>query len=232
MKKKYKAKKRFPWFNYFVLFFLIFTLYFFLFSPVFSLRKIKINSSLFSIQEIIEQNINQRIGPIVSNNIFLLNKKKTNQKLEKIVEIESFQIKRKLPNTLIVSAKERKVALVCCLQDNCFKIDQQGVVFKKTEKRSILICPLLKIGDKAMEEKTVVNILQIKKDLSDLLGFLHFQNNSLTLETNEGWRIFFNLQEDILDQIFRLKITLDEVVLETEKLDYIDLRFGETVYFK
>ncbi|MDD5606271.1 MAG: FtsQ-type POTRA domain-containing protein [Candidatus Pacebacteria bacterium] len=228
-RKKYKARKKFPFLFILkiTLFFIIF--YFLFFSNFFELKKIKADSLVL---EVVKNNITREIGFLKTNNIFLLDIKKADEKLSEIIEIEKFSIKRKLPHTLIVNIEKRKETFICCSQDRCFKVDKNGIAFEQTNKTGYISCSLSEIGNKVMDEKIVTDILKIQKDLKSFFGELSFQNNSLILETNQGWRIFFNTEDNIEKQIARLFKVLEKTIKDHSLLDYIDLRYEETIYFK
>ncbi len=228
-RKKHKAKKKFPIFLFLKIGLFFVLIYFFFFSNFFAIKKIQADELIY---EIVEKNIIRKIGFLELNNIFLINKSKTSKEIDQIIKIESFSIKRKLPNTVIVNIKKRESKFVCCLENNCFHVDKRGIAFEKAERKDYIVCPLLKIGDQAMREKDVLTILEVQKELKDYSGKLFFDNDFLTLETKEGWHVFFNLKDNISDQIFRLRIILTEMVQNTKDLDYVDLRYGEKIYFK
>ncbi len=231
-RKKYKAKKKFPIFPVLVVVFVFLLIYLIFFSNVFALRKVQINSNIPEVSNAVYNNLNRKIVFFNLNNLFLINTKKINQELDQIIEIKDYSVKRKMPGTLIVNILERKKALTCCLENNCVQIDKYGFAFELGHKNDHINCNYFEVGEQVMSEKTVNNILKIKKDLDYLLGSLFFENNRLTLETNQGWRIFFNTRDNISNQIQRLEIVLQEIIKNPELLDYIDLRFGETIYYK
>ncbi len=231
-KKKYRAKKKFQIFPVLVLIFIFLLVYLVFFSKAFFIRKVEIDSDLPEVSEAVFENLTRKIGFFNVNNIFLINTKKISQELDNIIEIKDYSIKRKLPGTLIINILERQKALTCCLEDNCVQIDKYGFAFEKGVTNNHVFCPLLKVGEQAMPEKTVKSILQIQKELDYLFGRLFFENDELTLETHQGWRAFFTTRDNISDQIKRLEIVLEEMVEYPESLDYINLKFGETVYYK
>ncbi len=226
---RYKAKKKFPFFSILLIIFFSLLIYFFFFSNAFQVKTIRVDPSY---SELIEKNIIRDFGFFELNNIFLINKKNIGKELNNIVKINSFSIKRNFLNTLEVEIKEREEVLVCCFENNCFKIDKEGIAFEKTIKNDYLSCPYLELKDKITEKENIESILMVKKELEGFLGKLILENNSLTLETNEGWHIYFTFKNNISSQLLRLNILLEEIIKETKNLDYIDLKYGEKVYFR
>lgn len=59
------------------------------------------------------------------------------------------------------------------------------------------------------------------------------KEGSLTVETSEGWRVLFELNTDIERQLENFELVYNEKFSTSrEGLEYIDLRFGERVYYK
>ena len=52
------------------------------------------------------------------------------------------------------------------------------------------------------------------------------------VKTGLGYRILFDASGDIDGQANHLEVLLRETINNPEQLDYIDLRFGDHVYFK
>ena len=56
----------------------------------------------------------------------------------------------------------------------------------------------------------------------------------MQVKTNAGWHIYLKMNDDIKAQLENLDLTLKNSIApdEQSKLEYIDLRFGEKVYYK
>ncbi|MFH0852888.1 MAG: hypothetical protein V1853_00580 [bacterium] len=73
---------------------------------------------------------------------------------------------------------------------------------------------------------------------TDLIDQNNCNNETLVLYAREfqvyidkGWYIYFSI-EDLDNQIYKLETTLQDSDIDTDGLSYIDLRFGERVYYK
>jgi len=56
----------------------------------------------------------------------------------------------------------------------------------------------------------------------------------INVQTEQGWKIYFNPQEDISWQITKLSSVLEKEIPpeDRENLEYIELRFGNLAPFK
>ena len=167
---------------------------------------------------------------ISSRGIFLINKDKIEKDiLEGFPVIESANVIKKLPQTLVFNVVERRPFGVFCpisvggQNGGCFFIDQKGFIFD----------PLLKIpdnfmivrqpaedqqfyaGKKIVADNIMDAIFKIQKNMKDnfqigLKEALIVNSSRLNIVTNENWKIYFNLSgnSDINLQITKLEILL------------------------
>jgi cell division septal protein FtsQ len=57
-------------------------------------------------------------------------------------------------------------------------------------------------------------------------------SQELKAVTTEGWEIYFDANKDLEAQLNNLKMVLDQKIKDRNALQYIDLRFGNRVYYK
>lgn len=97
------------------------------------------------------------------------------------------------------------------------------------------------LGDKVLRPEDVLFILDLQKALS---AKDYLQPQSLTVPNNwpkyisvglnNGTKIYFNLTDSLETQINRLNLIIDQKIKKSNLsgVDYIDLRLGESVYYK
>lgn len=270
-KKKSIIKSRFFLPIIFCLVVLGIAVYFFVFSSFFQIKEIKITGNnkipTEKILSFIKETTGDKMLFFIPKNIFSADIKKANEIiLEKFVQAEKAEIKRKFPSSLIVKIEERgPVGLWCrpleelktneqeleeiiIQEDICFNLDKEGIIFEiyqfeDAEKENGLVIKSEKeiaIGEKAIEKQELNNILEIYKGLKEDIKieikefFVAEQKDKLTAETFENWEIYFNSQENILSQLFNLKLVLNEKIPSERRKDlkYIDLRFGNRIFYK
>jgi hypothetical protein len=50
--------------------------------------------------------------------------------------------------------------------------------------------------------------------------------------TSEGWSMTFDINSDIVESINNLKLVLSQKIKDRKKLHYIDLRFGNKIFYQ
>ncbi len=95
------------------------------------------------------------------------------------------------------------------------------------------------LGERALEPIEVKKFLAISEGLSAVPGLQMAKLKKIDPKRadvilQEGWQIFFNLDDQISYQINNLKLILEKQIKSQDrpKLEYIDLRFGSRIYYK
>ena len=195
------------------------------------------------IENLISTDINNKIlGLFDSKSIFLVNPDRINKDiLEKFPEIEKLTINKKLPQTLILNVTERKSVGIYCQTNNiCFLIDQNGIIFEASEINSenVIIKQASEdsqifIGQEVVAKNIIDLLLKVEKNLKDnfqinLKEALIASSIRLDVDTNENWKIYFDLSPNynINSQITKLNLLLNSEISVNQRknLRYIDLR--------
>lgn len=195
---------------------------------------------------------------IPKNHILIASKEEiANNLLSSFPRIKELTVNKNFPNSLAIIIKERQSAALLCGGENnppaggeCAYIDEDGFVFEKAPYFSGEI--FLKFFD----ERDVGNLVTtwklsfqvVPKDqfrkLIDFKNYLFRENIKIPsinlkkdgiyeLQTNEGWVILLNERNDFRIAFENLKTALDSSIKENQKnLEYIDLRFGNKVFYK
>lgn len=204
-----------------------------------------------ALKKTIEKNLEKKLGFLSSKSILLVNLKKIEQQISnEFPQVAQVTLKRKLPNLLSLVIEERKpVAAWCQINQNanpetekCWVIDREGIAFD-AEKGGGLMIVSAKGGDEIPPGQPVVQaqdlqtILAIAKSLrEEKIEFEKFlySKEKLTVQTQEGFEIYFDLRKDVASQITNLKLLLQKKISSEKQgtLEYIDLRFESRVFYK
>ncbi len=245
-------KNRFFWL--FILIFILFggIFYFASFSRFFQVEGSEISGnekvSSESLENILKKEVGKKILFFPSKSIFFTNPDKIKERiLQEFPQIAEVNLKRNFPNKISIQIEERKpIAIFCQRQDaeNCFLIDEKGLIIDSVIEDTFKFPKIIgniessNLGTKVIERNYLETILEIKRKLSqdqqiEIREFVPSEKK-LTVFTSEGWQIFFDPLGDISDQILNLTILLKERIPPENRgsFDYIDLRFGNKVYFK
>lgn len=211
-------------------------------------------------QKIIQEKTAKKLFFFPTKSIFLIRPRHIKQViLEKYSQIGKVWLKRKLPSLLIVEIRNRQASANWCqdlslAQEKCFFIDDQGIIFEEVftmqQPPDLVIISQEEIarepGQRAIEEETMTLILDIKRELAkdrqiEIEKFVMAPDRLVAKvgewpgrsEQRGGSEIYFDLEGDIKEQIFNLGMLLEkETVLKDSQIQYIDLRFGNKVYYR
>jgi len=225
-------------------------------------EKIKTQDILNVVESKAEKSIG--IGSIKifsSKSLILLSSKNIEAEvLAQFPQIGSAHTKRRIPRALIVEVHEREpFAEICQPSGECFIVDHLGVAFEKSailkeeEDTEVNVLEVRKqglvlwleqqkdiyLGELAISSDFLQSIDIACRNIEQGLG-LSIQKTTLSeggkvdIKTEQGFKIYFNIERNIEDQLFNLQLVLEEKISAKDLLglEYIDLRFGNRVYYK
>lgn len=249
-RKKKILKSRFFWFSLLILISFLAVSYFICFHSFFQIKEVEISGnqkvSSENIKSSVEINLPRKILLSNSKSIFLIDLKKVEESiLRKFPQVNRVNFDRDFPSKLIILIEEKKPVAILEKGEDSYFLDQEGVIFEKVlEKRAWLIIkdPNLNqdigLGEGVIERGKLSQILEIQSELKELkieISLAEIVNQQrVNVRTLEGWDIYFNLEDDISRQVFNLDLVLKEKISSEQRgnLEYVDLRFGNQVYYK
>lgn len=191
---------------------------------------------------------------VPKNNLLLLYPAREERKLlQRFPKLAEAHVERHFPNSLEVRVVEKPYQLVWCRKQDCFLVNENGL----TEDASIFFQypeeqgKVMRIEDRAeapVESGTQVLNKAERQFVHDLTtdfplrtgltieGALErpsIQAKEIRLKTNKGFTIFFNTELPVQDSLNTLMLVLTKEIPENEwdKIDYIDLRTENRVYY-
>ncbi len=206
-----------------------------------------------NIKKMIKDQINRNkwLAPF-KNNILLFSTKRLKSAILKKYYIDDLKIKKKIiDNSLIVSFKEKISAFMLINNNNRWLVDIDGNILKKIvmQNNNVEIgLPRVynnsddevKIGENYFNKDFVKAILEFSN--KDVKNFTYQIKNftvndldgqSLIVHIINGPKIYFNIEHNLEKQVRKLNITIEKEIKDKfKKLNYIDLRFGQKVYYK
>lgn len=254
IRRKRLARKILIFFALF--FFLIFaSAAFFSCHSYFTIKKISIegNSSISAdkiLNKVSEYSNGKYFMFFPKNNIFLLPAQKITDNLYlAFPRIEILSLNKNFPDAIFIKIKERTPEALLCAEaeGGCAFVDEKGFVFEKAPYFSGDI--FLKLFDEREEKrqielrKNIISEDEFKKLIEfknlarkndiKISSLIFKKDNLYEFRAEEGWRILLNEKNTPALSFENLKIALDSEVKEERKnLDYIDLRFGNKVFYK
>ena len=227
--------------------------YLLLFSPFLTINQIKIISpaALADITPTIENLVNQKLENhwaflSIKKTFFLLNTTNLKKEIETTMpQVEGVIIKKEFYHTVTLQLKERVPRAVWCYAGNdaCYLIDKAGMAFQTTFEKTL---PLITVENSAaptalpsqvIEPSKITLILQVISFFQEKLA-IALQNcltdgqDKLTMKTQEGWEVYFNLTSDLEPVLTNLSLLIEKTLPPEKRknLQYIDLRFSRAFY--
>ncbi len=270
--RRNRRTSRIHWLRIKVFFIILFIIsffsliYWFIFlSPYFQIKKITIEGFNQSFSEkielILEQN-NRRFTPFLIYKIFpqyLENNKSYatffNSDLESFLlkqypKIEKIDIKPDISKrTLAVNIQQRTIDFLWCIENDCYYMDKNGVIFEKALetqgsflKRIVILDTKTRfLGDKVISQDILekidkIFILAEDKESSISIDFLEIKEenfSSIKIVVNEGFYVLYNLADDF-SEVLKIITEIKKQKLKDDfsNLEYIDCRYLPKVYLQ
>lgn len=252
VKVKENRMKRFRKFIYalFVVFFFG-LLYIFFYSPFFEIKNFQINGLEKVRKENIEKIINDYQGKrnfliFSRNNFWNFDKNELVSEFNKYYVFENLEIKKKLPDGVIINLVEKQSAINWLVGDLCYHLDMTGTAIEYCEGGNGLLTikdvgmNQIDIGDVAIYADDLKYLVELNEQGRNILKdkfqpIIYEKNkNAVTAKMESGPEIRFNTNIEVGDQVSRLDLLLKEAAISEQflQMNYIDLRFGEKVFYK
>lgn len=221
------------------------------FSALFKINKIEVDGAGENTAKAVESLARQLAGDrlLGKNNLLLYDKSELSQTLNDKYYLQNLSIIKLLPHTLKITLEEKRQAAVWREDDKYFYLDGEGNTINQVDPLNIngsnlpLIENLTNIkmeGRKTnINKPTIDYILTLFNEFKDRRGFeierfiLDQNVNTVKMAVLAGPKIYFNLGETAARQIARLNLIIKEKLKDSFKTkEYIDLRYGNSIYIK
>ena len=226
-------------------------LYLLFFNPLFQIKQVKIEG----LQRVKYENLIKIVDDyrhdntlffFSRNNYWIMNKSKIKESILSAYRFETLEIKKKFPNKLIVQIGEKRPEVVWQTNNLCFALDDSALAIQYCEdKQDLMIIKdtqneLLEIGGRPITEDE----LNYYRELNEKVWQFFIEKfvpvnyekefNSLKLNTNKNFFIYFNSNLPIDDQLIRLQYLLKDENVKSglETVEYFDLRFDDKVFYR
>ncbi len=222
------------------------------FSSVFTVKYVEVRGSQLSSASEIEtmiyaQTEEKRIFVLQQNRLLVFSSEDFKAKVLESYPIQNVTLVKKLPSTLIVELQEKQAAAVWLEAEQYYLLDAGAEIINPGSAQELGV-PIIRNnglpkinGQKVDIEPSVISTAsQIFSNFSTRFSWISVKElavsneaRTLILASNKGPMIYFNTSEAVEPQLMRLDTLLQsELRSRFEKLSYIDLRFGDKLYYK
>lgn len=218
--------------------------------PAFTIKRIEITGLESSSNELMNSAIRAYLNKskmlfFHNTNTFLFSEREFKDALLSTFAFDQISVKRK-KQIVSISVKERTLDIIWKSGSDIYLADMKGVITQKISEHEMKTLPIfldkntssVSIGDHVLNENLIKHILEFQKTIQ---GFgMKTQEVQIDLKvgkwigllTMQGYLILFDPDQDVILQSNRLKSLVLETLKDQSKLQYIDLRFGDHVYYK
>ncbi|MBC8499261.1 MAG: FtsQ-type POTRA domain-containing protein [Candidatus Atribacteria bacterium] len=182
----------------------------------------------------------------LGENTFKVDLKESKNFLMQEPWVKEAEIKRVIPNKIIISIKERKVAAFVCIGDEYFASSKEGIVLSnivKTEEEFVLPLILgleiseIKIGEiiDKPEFKTALESINsaeviLPKKFSQVV--ILSSDDFMICNKDDTLKVRVNGPEEIINKENLLREALEKIKREKLSVEYIDVRFKDSLIIK
>lgn len=231
---------------------------FFLVHPWFDIAYVEIRGIEHIDREQLEETILDSLHEKVlfifdRSNRFLFSPTKLIEKMKQSFALASASVGLQ-GDRLFVSIEERTSNLIWKTQDKTYIVDLEGVVVREVASVSDVseleapfnILPIfidknnvpVTIGSRILTEDEILNVFLFLKLLKEKqMEYVYTEVDRLAgkwmrLVMVDGYGILFDASGDIEKQYRNLEVVLTNEIVDVSTIEYIDLRFGDKVYYK
>ena len=231
--------------------------YWLFFTPQFDITTIRIEGTTALVtSEIWRSALQQQLGhlrlySIPERNFFALSTSTLAQRLNTQLATQDIRVEKKFPHTVAVKISEKPRDTIWSSRNIYYALDGQGTVIGQIAAPAASQHTVPVVFDLSGTEVTAhdqvmtpvaLSFITNKAIQNEYLKTLHPQffivskpmTPDIQLKTGEGWKILFDTTVSLEDQVHALELTMKNSVPPEKRasLEYVDLRFGERVYFK
>jgi hypothetical protein len=251
--KKSKRQIKIKWQTIAVLVVILFVLAALIYSSLFRINNVDIKGTEHIDPEQIAQIARTELDRgrfliFPNNNRFFLHEERMQSKLNEHFVFDSIEMNVSR-HTLTITVKERVSTLIWISADRYYFVDLSGTIIRELAQDEFEEAPNFpKFYDENNNTITVgqtvlsTNAIQGSIDFLilaeqggitiDSFSYESVDNDWLAAKTTEGYWILFKPAEDIGEQVNNLIIVLRESIDSVNLIQYVDLRFGDHVYYK
>lgn len=183
-------------------------------------------------------------------NIFLYPKSELETKLSsEFPRIQEVRISRPslMAQAVVVTVHERQPYATWCNAQQCFFMDENGLIFAEASNAQVPSTPYI-FRKGLLPETEIVGQTFLRGRLSEIAHFLElvraagYEPQGITVENEKDFsvplagaftlRVLFDVKGENIIHDLKLALEADSVRERISELEYVDMRFGNRVYYK
>jgi cell division protein FtsQ len=220
-------------------------IYFLFFSPFFKVDRVEVNNLRYGEREQIDKVISEFREGFFSRNMLTFRTKSLKTKLESQYGIKTAEVRKVYPHQIEVRLEERLPAMVWQVIDRKYLVDESGAIWGDYDEKfaDIPVIQDLKnlpveTGKKVVPEEFTEFITSLAKEFDDYTEAKMVKlevgdtTEDLKVTSSSTWYAYFDTTRTAKNQLINLSRILNEVEMKNKKLEYIDLRVNNRIFYK
>lgn len=216
--------------------------YLVIFSGAFDIKNVEVEGYSYpeTIKEIVGEQTERNI---FTKNIFFFGTRNLRNVLFGDPKIEDITVARVLPNKIRIKIEETKPVLIWSSAGDKFLVTGRGDVIGEASQENLPVINdsaniKVKVGERVASPTFIKFILGINEGFEGATGT---KINKITLFdimsdvhvlSSDGWTVYLNAEKKHEDQLKDLSRVLAEIKKSQKKIQYIDLRLENRVFYK
>ncbi|MBP6942628.1 MAG: hypothetical protein KBB55_01140 [Candidatus Buchananbacteria bacterium] len=229
----------------------ILVVYLFVYSDLLKITTVTISGTDMvpeaELRQVIDERLNNWRWFIVPERHYVwLNESRLRRDIESRYSLNKLELKKGW-KTLNVTIEEKIAYIIIYNQDKFYFADANGTVIKEIGESEASHYwqrfPVLNVGQHEVAISSTITTSKMVTLLLDLDAKLREQKfpiqgyetrgvDTLVYVSRDGWRAFFSPERPAAESLDNLRLVLEQKVPDKNKLEYIDVRFGEKVFYK
>ena len=226
-----------------------------LFSGIFNIKEIQVEGNDALVGESIKaaawnQTLEKRLLIFKQKNILFFSKNELIDNLKKSYFFDQLTIKKKNNSSMKIEFSQKAYSLVWLEDEKYYYINKDGEIIQETSAEELAdkSFPLIENQSEArITGKSVADSADILNLIAELFEklksgdtaievkkfFIDESEDTVKLKIKDGGEVYFSTRLDIDSQIKKLAILIENKLKEDYKnKKYIDLRYGDAVYYQ
>ncbi|MEK7653505.1 MAG: cell division protein FtsQ/DivIB [Patescibacteria group bacterium] len=228
-----------------------FIVYIIVYSDLFKIKKIEIEGADFIKPEELRQTVENQLASwrwyiLPQKNLLFLSKKRLEEGIVAKYRLNKLEIDKGW-QSLKIKIEEKISNLIIYNKKTFYFADSDGVITSEISQDKVgeywtrfpifnVANENINIGEQIIDTQKMDFILKLNEELKNTLvkiaGYESNDREEVTLVSKDGWRAYFDLNSDIKKSVENLALVLKEKIHNPRLLEYIDLRFGDKVYYR
>lgn len=168
--------------------------------------------------------------------IFFIHPQQVESAIRSLPDVREAKVQVRLPNQMIMEVRERQARVIWQTGGERYGVDEQGTILPLRGEEPPISIRDLDTTSRQPGEHVDLEIIAAAERYSTLLPevreFDYSHRHGLSIVNEHGWRIYLGDAESAVAKVTILKALVQRLASQGMMIDFIDLRFQESPYYR